>query len=632
MTVTAYERILDKLRDQGKKVRANGTKATAQCPAHDDKDPSLSITRAPDRVLLHCHAGCALEDVIAALELTKGDLWDNPKDTQWDYRYPDGRLNRTVHRSYKPDGTRKIRQANIAGGPILLHVDEVNKAVQRHEKVYLVEGEPDVEVVRQLGVTATTAPQGGDHFDLVDITPLINADIIAIRDLDKTESGWARQVWDKLNGYARSITFKKAAAGKDVSDRIAAGHPIKSLLDDPQHFEPAERRLKVTRASEIMMKATRWLWEEYGNKWIPLGALALLGGREGVGKSTTSYDCVAKITRGLLPGHLYGTPKSVIVCATEDAWSETIVPKLLAAGANLERVLRVDSVSPEGFEGALSLPADVQRLKQLIGQEDVAFVLLDPLLSTLDIKIDSHKDAEVRLALEPLSRLAHDTEVSMLGLIHENKSGAADLLTRIMGSRAFTAVVRAVLYCARHEDELDDAFGMGNLFDRYVFGQLKSNLGPRAKFGIKYHIESVHVGHDDELNLPIWNSKVVWDGLTDESIQDIVTAQERRRAKSPNVETAQGKAEKWLEAYLSKHGPIPSKKVKAMAGHDGHSEASIKRAADAMDVHIAKIPGTHNETTWELPPPPTPTTSQVELTELTDLSELTEPTDKGVGS
>jgi hypothetical protein len=192
-----------------------------------------------------------------------------------------------------------------------------------------------------------------------------------------------------------------------------------------------------------------------------------------------------------------------------------------------------------------------------------------------------------------------------------------------------------VLYCARHDDELDDAFGMGNLFDRYVFGQLKSNLGPRAKFGVKYHIESVHVGHDDALNMPIWNSKVAWDGLTDESIQDIVTAQEKRKAKSPNVESAQGKAEKWLEAYLSKHGPTPSKKVKAMAGHDGHSEASIKRAKDAIDIHIAKIPGTHNETTWELLPPPTHTRSQVELTELTDLSELTEPTEpthKEVGS
>jgi hypothetical protein len=396
--------------------------------------------------------------------------------------------------------------------------------------------------------------------------------------------------------------------------------------------EPEGRRLKVTRASDITMKATRWLWEQYGTKWIPLGALALLGGREGVGKSTTSYDCVAKITRGLLPGHLNGTPKSVIVCATEDAWAETIVPKLVAAGADLERVLRVDSVSPEGFEGALSLPADVQRLRQLVGEEDVAFVLLDPLLSTLDIKLDSHKDAEVRMALEPLSRLAQDTQVSMLGLIHENKSNAADLLTRIMGSRAFTAVVRAVLYCARHEDELDDAFEMGNLFDRYVFGQLKSNLGPRAKFGVKYHIESEHVGHDDELNLPIWNSKVVWDGLTDESIQDIVTAQEKRKAKSPNVESAQSKAEKWLEAYLSEHGLTPSKKVKAMAGRDGHSEASIKRAADAMDIHIDKIPGTRNETTWELPQPPTPATPLVELTELTDLTELTEPTDKGVGS
>jgi hypothetical protein len=92
---------------------------------------------------------------------------------------------------------------------------------------------------------------------------------------------------------------------------------------------------------------------------------------------------------------------------------------------------------------------------------------------------------------------------------------------------------------------------------------------------------------------------------------------------------AHSKAEKWLEAYLSKHGPTPSKKVKAMAGHDGHSEASIKRAKDAIDIHVGKIPGTHNETTWELPTPPTTPTPLVELTELTD---LTEPTNKRVGS
>jgi myosin heavy subunit len=82
------------------------------------------------------------------------------------------------------------------------------------------------------------------------------------------------------------------------------------------------------------------------------------------------------------------------------------------------------------------------------------------------------------------------------------------------------------------------------------------------------------------------------------------------------VESAQSKAEKWLEAYLSEHGRTPSKKVKAMAGRDGHSEASIKRAADAMDATT----------------PPTRLVELTELTDLTELTELTEPTDEGVGS
>jgi hypothetical protein len=200
------------------------------------------------------------------------------------------------------------------------------------------------------------------------------------------------------------------------------------------HTDESTRKLIVTLASEMKPRAVQWLWEEGENKWLPLGELALLGGREGIGKSTAAYDLIAKITLGTLPGDMYGKPKCVIVCATEDDWESSIIPKLIACGANQTRVLKVVAVEVEGFEGSLLLPRDVERLKQLIGEYDVAFVLLDPLLSALDKALDSHKDAEVRQGLEPLSALAHSAKVSMLGLIHENKSNAADLLTRIMGS------------------------------------------------------------------------------------------------------------------------------------------------------------------------------------------------------
>ena len=67
-----------------------------------------------------------------------------------------------------------------------------------------------------------------------------------------------------------------------------------------------------------------WLWEER----LPLGVFALVGGREGIGKSMLMYTLAADLTTGTLPGIYAGVPKGVIVCATEDSWSHTIVTAL----------------------------------------------------------------------------------------------------------------------------------------------------------------------------------------------------------------------------------------------------------------------------------------------------------------
>ena len=224
--------------------------------------------------------------------------------------------------------------------------------------------------------------------------------------------------------------------------------------DSADFAEPDSRTRTVRkiRASDMTMRATRWLWQEGDTtRWVPLGGLTLLGGREGVGKTTIGYGTAGKVTRGTLPGAFYGTPKSVVIAATEDAWEQTVLPRLVAAGADLDRVYRVDAITPDGFPEGLSLPEDVAGLRQICEDDDVALVLLDPLIGTVGKALDSHKDADVRRALEPLSRLAHDTGVALLGLIHVNKTQGNDLLTRLMASRAFSAVARAVLFAAAED-------------------------------------------------------------------------------------------------------------------------------------------------------------------------------------
>jgi len=108
MTATAYDRLLDRLRDEGKKVRANGTKATAQCPAHDDRNPSLAVTRIECGILVYCHAGCHLDDILASIELRKSDLYDNAQG--YSYQYADVRplLGRHRQRCGRPHRSRAL--------------------------------------------------------------------------------------------------------------------------------------------------------------------------------------------------------------------------------------------------------------------------------------------------------------------------------------------------------------------------------------------------------------------------------------------------------------------------------------------------------------------------------------------
>jgi predicted ATP-dependent serine protease len=211
------------------------------------------------------------------------------------------------------------------------------------------------------------------------------------------------------------------------------------------------RRVKLTPASSITPRPVRWTWEDTDGGRIPAGEITLTVGGGGIGKSTFHAWLVSRITRGELPGIHYGTPRSAIICATEDSWARTIVPRLMAAGADLDRVFRVE-VEDAGEEDRLTLPVDLDLLAEVIKENEVALVSLDPLMTLVGAQLDTHKDHEVRRALEPLALVADDTDVAILGNGHFNKSLSGDPMSRITGSAAFGQVVRGVLAFAKDEE------------------------------------------------------------------------------------------------------------------------------------------------------------------------------------
>jgi hypothetical protein len=280
-----------------------------------------------------------------------------------------------------------------------------------------------------------------------------------------------------------------AIAGREnsVLDRFLE-QPVEASGASPFDLpELAGRRLVLTPASEIRVRRTDWLWAGR----IALGTLSLLAGPEGLGKSTLSYEITARITQGTLPEKHFGTPRSVLVCASEDSWEHTIVPRLIAAAADLTRVFRIDVVDADDIHVGLNLPRDVAAIEQVAKDTGAALLLLDPLMSRLSDTLDTHRDGDVRRALEPLVAIADRTSMAILGLIHHNKSGSSDPLTLVMASKAFTAVARSVHTVVADPD--DETGG------RRLFGTPKNNLGRSDMPTLSFTI----VGHCIALRRPV---------------------------------------------------------------------------------------------------------------------------------
>jgi len=350
--------------------------------------------------------------------------------------------------------------------------------------------------------------------------------------------------------------------------------------------EPAEaqrRKVRFTTGSNIEIARARWLWDGR----IAVGTFTLLAGREGLGKSTVAYWVAARVTRGELPGEFAGEPRAVLICASEDAYSEVIIPRLIAAGARLDLVYRVDVITGESV-GELSLPGDLLAIGEAAVRYRAALLLLDPLISRLG-RADTHKDGETRQALEPLSAMAGATGMAVLGLIHHNKSSAADVLTQVMGSRAFTAVARSVHTVV---EDPDDESGL-----RRLFGTVKNNLGPAGLPTLSFTIAEVTVGHDPHDGLPVPGSKVVWGPDSDVSVGEAF----RLTREGGGGPTQTAEAQRVIRDLLDHHGGcITSKQAKAAGRQEGISEATMKRAAAKLRL-VVESSGYPRTTTWTDP-------------------------------
>ncbi|MFT4188709.1 MAG: AAA family ATPase [Aeromicrobium sp.] len=330
-----------------------------------------------------------------------------------------------------------------------------------------------------------------------------------------------------------------------------------------EDYAPLERRAVVTWASEIEPEPVVWAWAEGGLGRIPAGSLSMAAGREATGKSSFGIWLAAQVTRGTLPGSLHGTPRRVLYGAVEDSWRKTIVARFIAAGADLDRVGRFEVVNEVGDHLTLSLPSDLALLEQTITAHEVALVVVDPLVSAVNVK-DTHKESDVRTALDPLARLADRTGAVVLGIGHFNKAGGTDAANLITGSGAFKNVPRSVFGFARDESSDDD---------RRIITQVKNSLGRSDLPSLAYRIEGATVTTPKG---PTETGRLVMLGESAVTVAEAL----RNAGTDPEERDDRRDAAAWVVDYLVEcGGEAPSKDVyRAGQAAGGWSKDQLKRA------------------------------------------------------
>jgi hypothetical protein len=250
----------------------------------------------------------------------------------------------------------------------------------------------------------------------------------------------------------------------DVTPELAA-EVVRQTERDPV----TGRAIQLVPFEQINNMPVEWLWTGR----LALGQLNVLYGTEGLGKSSLTVALAAQASRGGLPGASEGKPAGVAFVTTEDDPETTIRPRLEAAGADLALV-RFVKVSRHGYEDALSLPEDTERLARALEAADVRLVVMDPITAVLGPKVKNAYDGwQVREAVTPLVRAAQRGGFAVLGVLHTNRENTVSSRNRAGGSIAWRQIARTAAVLGIDPDNRDG--------DTRVIVFDKNNLGPKAR-------------------------------------------------------------------------------------------------------------------------------------------------------
>lgn len=477
-------------------------------------------------------------------------------------------------------------------------------ALDPDEITLLVEGAPDAIAITSLGLQAAALPSARVEPEWVAYLVGNGARQVAVA-LDGDDAGRAAS--------AKAVELLRAAGAEAwavdlgdgidatefiiarTNDRVAARDDLVALVessktapetapDDRAGTISTGRSLRLTTASSVRPSEARFLDPE---RMIPLGALTMLVGDPGLGKSTLACRVAAHVSRGA--GAYRGG--SVLFVSAEDSIAATLVPRLMAERADLDRIAFVEAFS-EGSPDGLRLPDDVRLLAERIEETGATYVIIDPLSAHLAADVNGHRDQDVRRALAPLAQVADEHGCAIEVVAHLNKNQGANALYRVGGSIGSVGAARSVRLLAQHPELENDDVALADAATLRVLTHIKCNVAPLAGSST-YRVEPAEIENGAAT---IATSRLTYVGTSELRASDLLDPPKPRRR------TAQDDAADFLRAALGDGGVHDSAEIKAQAADARISTRTLQRALAHARVQVFDTPTTPRKTLWRVAP------------------------------
>lgn len=337
-----------------------------------------------------------------------------------------------------------------------------------------------------------------------------------------------------------------------------------------------DKELGIVPLIDVVEEQIRWLWPYR----LEVGGLALMAGDAGIGKSQVLLKTAAIVsTGGNWPGGEGQAPKgNVVIVSAEDRPSRTIKPRLLAMGANINKITILKAkvvIEQKNKDGSTTNLISFMTFQDRAYWAEVfdrigsvVLFIADPLPSYLGRGVNDSRNMEIRAVLEPfLDEVIWPRDICMWGNAHLNKQiDHKTPLHRVSGSVAYGALPRNVHFIVRDEE---------NPLRRY-FKQAKCNDAPDDLHALPFRIEERAVVRDDgeviKTAVPVFEEEGVKIDLTE--------TMNPKRGRPADTEKKQQCAE-WLKQLLTEK-PLPSPLIEQKAIDAGFSRRTLWAVKDQV--------------------------------------------------